>query len=144
MSFLFINKTLRLDNLKTRTAINAKLSVFVIGVEAIIYLLLYNLHDCTFNASEISLRWNDIFPYKQFLPGCLTYTWLLFGLASLCFYNYFDKKYDSSYRIKQCRCLLVIGNGKSLLNCVPCLLVCLRADVQCVLRALALTCYNFR
>ena len=28
---------------------NAKISVFVIHVEAIIYLLLYNLHDCTFN-----------------------------------------------------------------------------------------------
>ena len=27
---------------------NAKISVFVICVEAIIYLLLYNLHDCTF------------------------------------------------------------------------------------------------
>ena len=27
---------------------NAKVSVFVICVEAIIYLLLYNLHDCTF------------------------------------------------------------------------------------------------
>ena len=30
---------------------NAKISVFVICVEAIIYLLLYNLHDCTFNTS---------------------------------------------------------------------------------------------
>ena len=28
---------------------NAKIFVFVICVEAIIYLLLYNLHDCTFN-----------------------------------------------------------------------------------------------
>ena len=28
---------------------NVKISVFVIYVEAIIYLLLYNLHDCTFN-----------------------------------------------------------------------------------------------
>ena len=28
---------------------NAKISVFVICVEAIIYLLLHNLHDCTFN-----------------------------------------------------------------------------------------------
>ena len=28
---------------------NAKISVFVICVEPIIYLLLYNLHDCTFN-----------------------------------------------------------------------------------------------
>ena len=27
---------------------NAKMSVFVICVEAIIYFLLYNLHDCTF------------------------------------------------------------------------------------------------
>ena len=27
---------------------NATISVFVICVEAIIYLLLYNLHDCTF------------------------------------------------------------------------------------------------
>ena len=44
----FINKTLRLNNLKTRTAMNAKISVFAIYVEAIIYTL-YNLHDCTFN-----------------------------------------------------------------------------------------------
>ena len=48
MSFLLINKTLRLNNLKTTTAMNAKISVFVICVEAIIYLLLYNLHGCTF------------------------------------------------------------------------------------------------
>ena len=27
---------------------NAKISVFVICVEAIMYALLYNLHDCTF------------------------------------------------------------------------------------------------
>ena len=27
---------------------NAKIPVFIICVEAIIYLLLYNLHDCTF------------------------------------------------------------------------------------------------
>ena len=27
----------------------AKISVFVICIEVIIYLLLYNLHDCTFN-----------------------------------------------------------------------------------------------
>ena len=46
---MLINKTLRLNNLKTRTAMNAKISEFVICVETIIYLLLYNLHDCTFN-----------------------------------------------------------------------------------------------
>ena len=27
---------------------NAKISVFIICVEAIIYMLLYDLHDCTF------------------------------------------------------------------------------------------------
>ena len=48
VSFLFINKTLQLYNFKTRTAMNAKISVFVIGVEAIIYLLLNNVQDCTF------------------------------------------------------------------------------------------------
>ena len=53
---LFINKTLRLDNLKTRTAISAKISVFVICVEAIIYLLLYNSHDCTFKENSKNSR----------------------------------------------------------------------------------------
>ena len=28
---------------------NAKISVFVICIEAIMHLVLYNLHDCTFN-----------------------------------------------------------------------------------------------
>ena len=48
LSFLFINKILWLNNLKTRTAMNVTISVFVVCVEAMIYLLLYNLHDCTF------------------------------------------------------------------------------------------------
>ena len=43
MSFLVINKTL-----KPRTATNAKISVLVTCIEAIIYLLLYTLHDCPF------------------------------------------------------------------------------------------------
>ena len=46
---MFINKTLRLNNLKTRTAMNAKISVFVFCADKIIYLLLCNLHDCAFN-----------------------------------------------------------------------------------------------
>ena len=33
---------------KNRTAVNAKMSVFVICVKSIIYLLLYNSHDCNF------------------------------------------------------------------------------------------------
>ena len=51
--FLFINKTLRLINLKTRTAMNAKISVVVICVQEIICLFLHNLHDCTFNSKSI-------------------------------------------------------------------------------------------
>ena len=43
-----MKKNLRFNILKTRTAMNAETSVFVIFVETIIYLLLYNLHDCTF------------------------------------------------------------------------------------------------
>ena len=49
LSFLFINKTLRLSSLKARTAMNAKVSLFVICAEVGIYLLSHNLHDCTFN-----------------------------------------------------------------------------------------------
>ena len=45
---MFINKTLRLNNLKTRKDTNAKVSVFVICVKAIMYLLLNNFHGCTF------------------------------------------------------------------------------------------------
>ena len=47
--FSVYKKILRLNNLKTRTAMNEKFSGIVICVEAIMYLLLYNLHDCTFN-----------------------------------------------------------------------------------------------
>ena len=44
---MFINKNLQLNNSKTKTATDAKISIFIC-VEAIIYLLLHNLHDCTF------------------------------------------------------------------------------------------------
>ena len=36
------------NTLKTRTSMNAKISVLAICDEAIIYLLFYNLHGCTF------------------------------------------------------------------------------------------------
>ena len=45
----------KLNNFKTRTAMNAEISVFVVCVEAIIYLLLYNLHDCTFKETLFNL-----------------------------------------------------------------------------------------
>ena len=47
--FFFINKTLRLNNLKTRSAMNTNISVFVICAEVIIYLILCNSHDSTFS-----------------------------------------------------------------------------------------------
>ena len=47
MVFFVYNKTLGLSNLKTRTAMNAEISVFVVCVEAIIYLSLHNWHNCT-------------------------------------------------------------------------------------------------
>ena len=56
MSFLLINKTSRLNNLKTRAARDMRVSVFVICVEAIVYLLSYNLHDCTFNICQQKLE----------------------------------------------------------------------------------------
>ena len=34
---------------------NKKISVFVICVKAIIYLLLYNLHDCTFKGRILDI-----------------------------------------------------------------------------------------
>ena len=51
LSFLVINKTLRLNNLKTITATDAKDSAFLIRVEAIIYLRLFNLRECPFKRS---------------------------------------------------------------------------------------------
>ena len=66
--FLFINKTSRLNNLKTRAAMNAKISLFLFCVKAITYLLLYNLHGCTFNCSiekkcniRIQINWVFVF-----------------------------------------------------------------------------------
>ena len=51
MPFLLIKK-LCFNNLKTRIVVCSKISVFVIRVEAILYLLLYNLHGFTFKVME--------------------------------------------------------------------------------------------
>ena len=41
---------------------NAEIPVFAINVEAIIYLLLYNWHDCTFNIEDFKTqkRWDKV------------------------------------------------------------------------------------
>ena len=66
---------------------NAKNSVFVICVEAIIYLLLQNLHDCTFNfyvkeagffniLSETSENmFHDCFPMKFVFTYNISLMW---------------------------------------------------------------------
>ena len=74
LPFLFISKTL-LSN-KTGTAMNTKIcAVFVICVETIIYLLLYNLHDCKLRSCKNKLRKHieynhldlDLYTQKLFL-----------------------------------------------------------------------------
>ena len=45
----------------------AKISVFLICVEAIIYLLLYNLHDCTFKCAEATCVWKLLLRQKKML-----------------------------------------------------------------------------
>ena len=52
LSFIFINKNWRLNYTKTKTAMNAKLSISVICVEAIIYFLLHDLQDCTVKGNK--------------------------------------------------------------------------------------------
>ena len=41
---------------------SAEIPVFAINVEAIIYLLLYNWHDCTFNIEDFKTqkRWDKV------------------------------------------------------------------------------------
>ena len=77
MSFLFINKILHLNNLKIKAAINAKISLFVICVEAIIYLLLYNLHDCTFSSLSHELFCISLLIFHKLL------CWLLCKIARI-------------------------------------------------------------
>ena len=56
-----MNKTLRLNNLKTRADMNAKISVFVSCVEPIIYLLLHNLRECPFNVNKFASKTSGIY-----------------------------------------------------------------------------------
>ena len=49
---------------------NAKISVLVIGVEAIIYLLLYNLHDCTFKKIDFE-ELKKLFNRRKKIPEVL-------------------------------------------------------------------------
>ena len=50
--FCFYTNSLRLNSLKTKKAMNAKFAGFVIYAKVITYLLLCNLHDCTFKSGS--------------------------------------------------------------------------------------------
>ena len=52
MSFLYINKTWRLNKLKTTTAMNAQISVVVICVEAIIHLNFFRRNEASWQHSS--------------------------------------------------------------------------------------------
>ena len=87
--FLFINKTSQLNKLKTRTAINVKISVFLICVTVIIYLF-YHLHDCTFNTflnikTTTTLNWWSFAPMVVLVA--LQFSWFnfTFSVSSPCF-----------------------------------------------------------
>ena len=51
---------------------NAKISMFVICVEAIMYLLLYNLDDCTFNSFQC-----------HFISGFISFHFVSFNYKKL-------------------------------------------------------------
>ena len=90
MSFLFISKTLQLNNLKTRTAMDTKITKFVICVKALIYLLLSNLHDCTFAGHMTHmhiLMTFCLFSFENVLFWCLFF--FHFSLLHLNFSIYF-------------------------------------------------------
>ena len=96
MSFPFINKTWLLNNLKTRTAMNSKMSVFVICVEVFMYLLLHNLHDCAFkkNVDRVSKVLKSSKPHPQYMVSMkehlniqhLLFKYLVFFLFYVSFY----------------------------------------------------------
>ena len=67
MSFLFINKTLRLNNLKIKTAMDVKISLFLICVKAIIYLLLFLIYCLTVPLKPYNLLFLTLFSFQEYL-----------------------------------------------------------------------------
>ena len=57
---------------------NTKVSVFAVYAEAIIYLLLFNLHDCTFNIAVY---------FNKFVETCTSHYLQLISSQPLCIYG---------------------------------------------------------
>ena len=90
-----------LNNLKTKTVMNAKVSMLIIRVEAIRYLLLHNLLSCTFKKNmdrvskvlKSSKHRNIWFQMKEHLNIQHLFTQYLFNILAI---RYFKIK-DASF-----------------------------------------------
>ena len=81
---------------------NAKVSVFVICVEATIYLLLYNLQDCTFN--EMAAPMKKKFRPPTIQPGPQSY----FFFLKIKKKNYYELIFNEN-QVIQTLCQKIIG-----------------------------------
>ena len=70
-----------------------KISVFVICAKAIIYLLLYNLHDCTFKAViKFNHKKMQLYNYQDII-----YQYIVYARKKIfmkCLYSRLDSPYD--------------------------------------------------
>ena len=94
---------------------NVKISVFVICVKVIIYFLLYNLHNCTFNYSYPLLnRWHN---FRHLGQMCLQF----WGLFAMQFWNpsferflvaleFYSKDFYFAWKVKPNLGLLLFWN----------------------------------
>ena len=76
-------------NIKTRAAMNAKTSVFVICIEEIIYLLLYNFHDCTFKGGNYKRVWcsyQSLRPQQKIIENVKIFVLLHSRIDSTCLF----------------------------------------------------------
>ena len=113
VSFVYKQNTLQLSNLKTGIAMTAKSSALAICLEAITYLLLYNLHDCTFNvplvpSSSVSMerlkdkkyvrKWCLLLQFVIFNPWKVPWNWIAFYQNLLyhlvCYITWLDATVD--------------------------------------------------
>ena len=95
MSYLFVNKTSWFNKLKTTTALNGKISVFVICAKAIIYLSLYNLRDCTFEAIiKFNHKKMQLCNYQDIIHQYIVYARKKIDIFMKCLYSRLDSPYD--------------------------------------------------
>ena len=72
---------------------NAKISMFVLCVEAIIHLLLYSLHDCTFNVETLFML-KELMKLYFMHYSCMVIILFTLGLDKSTFSTYNFKNLD--------------------------------------------------